>query len=308
MYHDPDKFNQLKSNLELGDSFSELIQQKHNAVRQYLGNNLQGLRDTKLIGSVARKTRIQPRPNDSFDIDILVVLGQFDMWVSSGGITPGLALNAVRSSLATSPRYQTMGPAVDSPTIIFEYRDGVKVELVPAYLDNIGHSPDGRIHSPKGRSFWIPKATYWELSDYDHEADYISAQNRAADRWLIPTIKKLKAIRREHFPQLRPFHLEILAASTIPAAVNHLKSQGSKISSPILLTYFFSLAGDMLNQPAVMSGSNSSPVILDPVSARNVSIQFGNLRNIFGQTMNLPSQSDRTQVWRTIFGEPFPAT
>ena len=68
-------FLKLKSNLELNKTFDEIIQQRHNAVRSVLENNLSNI-ETKLIGSLQRKTRIQPRPEDGFDIDILVILDE----------------------------------------------------------------------------------------------------------------------------------------------------------------------------------------------------------------------------------------
>ena len=103
-----DVFLQLKSNLELTPRFDELVQQRQNAVRDYLHNNHVGVVDTKLIGSVRRKTRIQPQSDGQFDIDILVVMGSFFNWLpvgASGGITPQRALSDLRRSVISSDRY-----------------------------------------------------------------------------------------------------------------------------------------------------------------------------------------------------------
>jgi hypothetical protein len=69
-------FVKMKQNLELNPSFDETIQVRHNAIRSSLENNGVAVRDTKLIGSLQRKTRIQPREGDEFDIDILVILAR----------------------------------------------------------------------------------------------------------------------------------------------------------------------------------------------------------------------------------------
>jgi Second Messenger Oligonucleotide or Dinucleotide Synthetase domain len=137
-------FLTLKKNLELNPSFDDTVQQKHNAVHSVLENL--GITDTKLIGSLQRRTRIQLRPGEIFDIDILVPLGEFYGWVSSGGVSPQLALQYLHGILNKSDRYRAMNPQQNQPTITFEYKDDVKVELVPAYLDMVGYSPDGKIH------------------------------------------------------------------------------------------------------------------------------------------------------------------
>lgn len=70
-------FLKLKSNLEFGPALSETISTRHFAVRTYLENNLPGFKEAKLIGSLQRKTRINPGSEGELDIDILVVMGEF---------------------------------------------------------------------------------------------------------------------------------------------------------------------------------------------------------------------------------------
>src|SRR4051812_5093112 len=96
-------FNRLKSNLELSESFQEKISQHHNAVRSVIHNTIPNA-ETKLIGSLARRTRIQPRESDTFDIDILVELGEFASW-SANGVWPWQALQAVHTAVAGTDRY-----------------------------------------------------------------------------------------------------------------------------------------------------------------------------------------------------------
>lgn len=293
--------------MEPSDTLQSQIQQKHNAVRQYLENNLQTV-DTKLIGSVARKTRIHPRPNDTFDIDILVILGSFNRWVAVGGITPAAALEMVRSPLASSPRYQTMRPTTDAPTVLFEHSDDIKIELVPAYRDLIGYSPSGISHTPAGRGYWIPDGANWKLADYDHESDQVVLLNRTSANWLVPMIKVLKALRRQYFPNLKPFHLEILATRTIPGTVNFLRTRNTPVTYPGLLIHFFGLSRDMLGQPAVIPGSNSTPLMMNPTVAQQVAGIFDQLQSLCTQIISLPNANDRLRAWRNLFGEPFPAT
>src|SRR3989344_4346861 len=114
-------------------------------------------------------------------------------------------METIDSALRKSDRYRIMKPRQDQPTVTFEYKDGVKVELVPAYEDGITYS----------QGYWIPKDGRWELADYDYDAKYITQQNYLSDYWLIPTIKMLKAIKRNWFNEdVLSFHLLILAAKT----------------------------------------------------------------------------------------------
>jgi hypothetical protein len=219
-------FRQFKSNLKLGDSFQDAVTTHHGAVREWVESYAPGI-ETQLIGSLQRRTRIPPRPKqDTFDIDILVVLGNFHSWVSYGGVTPASALDKVEEIVSDHETYDRMDPEADSPTISFEYADGIKVELVPAYLDQIGYDPAEKPTYPTGRGFWIPKRGKWELADYNYDAAYITQANEAADKYLVPTIKMLKAAKRRLFAKITSYHLEAMAAAVLPGVVETIKVRG----------------------------------------------------------------------------------
>lgn len=295
-------FLRLKKNLELNESFDELIQQKHNAVRSLLEGK--GVKDTKLIGSLQRETRIQPRSNDTFDIDILVILGEFIGWTYLGGISPSRAMEQLFQLVGQSDRYATMKPKIDQPTVLFEYKDEVKVELVPAYIDRIGYSPNGQSHCPSGRAYWIAKNGKWTLADYDHDATYISQQNGVSDDWLIPTIKMLKAIKRSYFDGLMDsIHLEILAAQTIPLRVIMRKILGLKVTYPFLLESFFVDAQRLVLSPIKIPGSHSPCVKTDyPYTLKS---RFEKIAAYCRYIRALISVNDQLNAWKKLFGDPF---
>lgn len=298
-------FLKLKTNLELNKSFDEVIQQKHNAVRSVIENNLPNA-DTKLIGSLQRKTRIQPGPGDDFDIDILVNLGEFSGWALTGGITPQDAIRSLYYGIGQSERYSSMSPRIDEPTVTFEYKKGeVKVELVPAYVDKIGHYPDGKTPTVVGRGYWIPKSGRWELADYDHEAEHITKMNETSEGYLIPAIKMLKAIKRKFFPDMPSFHLEILASQIIPATVVWWKRNSYQADYPTLITNFFSIAKDKLQLPVKMEGSCSPYISLDFLKQQQIIQSFNNLNNYLAWLVN---QTDNKKIegWREIFGDLIP--
>lgn len=298
-------FQGLKSNLELNANFDKLIQQKHNAVRSVIENINPSIK-TKLIGSLQRKTRIQPTENEEFDIDILVILGEFNRWVSVGsGVTPSDALEKVHKCIGESERYDAMGPEKDAPVVTFEYKDGIKVELVPAYVDNIGQWPDGT-PTVKGRGYWVPKNGNWELADYDYEADHLTSVNTISNGMLIPTIKMLKALKRRYFPKLGSFHLEILSTHEIPVIVRHYDSKNVPVTYPNLIREFFALAKDYLHQPIRMYNSHSPEITLSSSDLEKVKKTFN---DIYGYCNKIEMQRHdqiKLEMWIKLFDNPMP--
>ncbi len=250
----------LKLNLELTQTFQDTISRQYKAVRGVIENNHADVKKVRLIGSVGRKTRIQPPPgsNADFDIDMLVVLGTFYNWVTDGsGISKEKAMESVEVAVKQAERYAKKNPERDNPTVTFSYENGVKVELVPAYIDNIGKSLSGLEHSPKGRAYWVPSRTGWQLADYDYEADEISKANAACGGLLIPTVKMLKAAKREHFPSMKSYHLEVIAVNLIPKLITEYEGRRAKITYPLLAGAFLYRLRDQL---AATWGHSRQPI------------------------------------------------
>ncbi len=300
-------FSEFKSRLELSESFQEKIITHHNAIRRWIESYDPTIK-TKLIGSLQRKTRIQPRSNDTFDIDILVILGSFERWVAIGGITPKDALDKVENIISEHETYDKMGPETDSPTIIINYADNTKVEIVPAYVDNIGQYADGTPALPKGRGYWIPKRNRWIIADYDYDAEYISKKNEETEGYLIPTIKMLKAVKRNLFPIMKSYHLEVIAVNVIPTIVSYLRNNKYQISYPLLIYRFFLTAKDEIIKSAIIPGSKSpnADEYLDFNAKYRLSEIFRKISKCCESLIKLNGRS-AIEGWKELFGEPFPA-
>lgn len=301
-----DHFEKLKSNLELDPAFADSISTRHNAIRAYLQNNLPLFKDSKLIGSLQRKTRIHPGPNKKFDIDIMVVMGEFHGWVGTGGVSPQRALNALHATVTDSTRYGNMNPVQDPPTVTLTYSDNIEVQLVPAYIDMIGHDPSGNILGPKGRGYWIVKNGQWEMADYDHEAEYISEKNKDSAGHLVPTIKVLKAIKREYFPELDSFPLEIIAADTVPVSVIVKQVHKEPIYTHDLILEFFDDARSRLANPIQIPGSKSPAIHLNPGVATTLDKRFQIIADHIRWANQLSTQGDQIEAWRKLCGDYFP--
>jgi len=301
-------FNLFQSRLELSQSFQEKVTMHHNAIRKWIESYDSNIK-TKLIGSLQRKTRIQPRSEDVFDIDILVILGSFYSWVSSGGIKPEDALEKVEGIVSEHGTYEKIGVETDNPTIIFEYEDNVKIELVPAYLDQIGKAPNGTPTPPVGRGYWIPKNNRWVMADYDYDAEYISKLNRNSYGYLIPIIKMLKAAKRNLFPYMKSYHLEVMATDLITSVVNDFKHQELLIAYPSLVYSFFFLGKDKVLQTSNIPGSNSPSAdgYMSIGKKQEFSELFGRIAEYCKKTFDM-SEKESIKAWRELFGDPFPAS
>jgi hypothetical protein len=297
-------FERLRQNLELNPSFDEMVQTRHRAVRSVFGD------ETTLIGSLQRRTRIQPRQADQFDIDILVVLGSFDRWLHDGtGISATQALNSVYQSVANSDRYSAKNPQQESPTVSLTFAGStVKVELVPAYRDNVGVGPGGQVVPPKGRGYWIPNphGAGWVHADYDFDAEYITSRNTNAQGYLVPAIKMLKAIKRKCFPALSSFGLEILAAEIVPPSIQHWRQQSQPITWDSILLAFFDLAPSVFAGPLVIPGSNSTPVVLSEPDRQAIIGKCQTLATYIRTVYALPTQALQIEGWRGLFDDAFP--
>lgn len=293
-------FSEFKSRLELSESFQKKMITHHNAIRNWIESYDPKIK-TQLIGSLQRNTRIQPRLNDTFDIDILVILGEFHKTTDESGVSPSDAIDKVYEIMKEHGTYKKMDPSKDYPTVYIEYSDGTKVELVPAYKDFI--------YEPKGRGYRIPKSySEWISADYDYDAEYISRKNKETDGYLIPTIKMLKAAKRNLFPEMKSYHLEILAADIIYLMVNYLKSEGYQLSYPTLIYSFFLIGKDEIKNSVKIPGSKSlnADSYLNKKEKAQLSDKFKRICNYCTYFIK-DDGKEAIEKWRKLFGDPFPA-
>ena len=292
-------FNEFKSRLELSKTLQEAITTHHEAIRKWIESYDPNIK-TKLIGSLQRKTRIQPRADDTFDIDILVIFGSFYRW-GTRVVYPNEVLNKLDEIMREHEGYEKMNPEKDFPTVIIHYADGTKAELVPAYQDFI--------NEPKGRGYYIPKSyNEWGIADYDYDAEYISNKNKETEGWLIPTIKMLKAAKRNLFPKMKSYHLEVLTTSIIPLLVKCCQNQNLQPSFPILVYGFFEIAKNEVLKPCRISNSKSpdASAYMKNFQKQELAVKFKEIANYCKNLIQLDGR-EAIEGWRELFGEPFPS-
>jgi SMODS domain-containing protein len=296
-------FREFKSRLELDDSYESIVQARHKAIRDCIENNVPGAR-TQLIGSLQRRTRIDPLTGlKDFDIDVLVELGSFVGFLGPGaGVSCDNALDMVESAIKTNLIYRRKSIEEDRPTITVPYDDGSYVEVVPAYRNENPSFP------PTGRAYWIPHSRLWRLADYDYDADYISSMNQRHEERLIPCIKMLKALKRNLTPYFRSYHLEVVIAHTFPAIISYYKHKGIDPSWDTLIYQILSLAPDTIRGGVTIPGSLSEAPdsYLDSPHKEVLALQIERCAKAAAQTFGM-LDSAAIEVWRNIFGSPFPS-
>jgi len=303
-----DAFQEFKSNLELTESLQEAITTHHNAIRNWIELNDSKIK-TQLIGSLQRKTRIQPsNSKNPLDIDILVILGDFGKWVPEGGVTPVSAIDKVEGMVSKNEKYRRMGPETDSPAIVLEYADGLVAELIPAYIDNIGNAPDGSLTLPKGRGYWIPKNNRWAMADYDYDAECITKANKDSDDYLVPIIKMLKASRRNYFPEMNSYHLEAMVSQMIPMCVQHIINSGREITYQELIYDFFYLAKTNILSIVKIPGSKSpnADAYMAYDKKEALAGTFEKI-SVFCEKVYAMEGVSAIKEWYKLFGDPFPS-
>ncbi len=300
-------FLKLKTNLELAETFAKSIQTRHNAIRTYLENNHPQFKDSKLIGSLQRKTRIHPGKDGKFDIDIIVVIGECYGWIPNG-LSPQKVLNDLHQTVLQSDLYGKKNPVQDAPTVSLTYDDDVEIQLVPALVDMAGYDQWGNQLGSIGRGYWVVKNGTWQMADYDHEAEYITQQNEISYGYLIPAIKMLKTIKRKYFPELESFPLEIIAANIIPWSVLRKKANNIAIDYRDLALEFFEQAPLQFSFPIKVPDSKSAPIIIPSTAVVSLTEQFGKIANYIRATNVISAQNKSVEAWQLLFGEHFPVT
>lgn len=198
------RFQNFLSSLEITDTQSAFISEKHKTIRERIETNAKfGIENTLLYGSYQRSSQIRPLPQDEWtlDVDILVIIGAkeknryLNCWLGNNTL-----LEDLKESLGN---FQGLDIEIDSPSISIKWRNPkIKVEVTPAIRK-------------QGGGFYIPQKSLifdsWIESDPLSDADALSKGNQICGGQLKPFIKALKCWNRHNGNILQSFAIETLA-------------------------------------------------------------------------------------------------
>jgi len=184
-------FQKLKQNLEITQSQTSAVSERHNGVRDVLDMKLD-IEESFLTGSYKRNTMIAPL--SKADIDIFFILDQ--KYFQERG--QRWLLHLVKRNLLKTYSDSKINLAGQAVTITFA---DFLVDVVPAFYVN-------------GGGYLIPntKKLSWIHTDPKIHEKYISRENKKNDGNLIPIIKMIKGWNRIKGNMFSSFYLELLVA------------------------------------------------------------------------------------------------
>ncbi len=299
-------FGELLQRLELNPTRRALASQRYNAVKDVIESQIPGA-TLRQIGSFQRKTKIRPVDmSDDLDVDAVVVLGDARSF-SSGGSTSPQVLSRVRNALRSSDIYRSMGPQTDAPTVVLEYADRFRMEIAAGYRDLTGlrSRPNGPpcylVAGPDDD--WIP-------ADYDYDSQMIAALNQGlTDGALVPTIKILKHLIRSREIPLCSFHIEILAALSLPQMIYGWNQRGLRWGIEHAVCQTLTDAGGLIGTRVALPGSFSPGVDsgLDTNEREMAGQYLYELGKAAWQACKAGDDQGVLSAWREVVGDPFPA-
>ncbi len=191
-----DAFDNLKSNLEITKTESELAQTRHKLVREHIESSWQ-LTDHFLTGSYDRQTKTKKLK----DVDIFVVI---DPVGPQGTLAKGsgtAAIASLRNVLAT--RWSDLDIDDNVVTIKYGDEDVASYEVAPVFLR-------------EGHGYRMPNGAGWMDTDPQEHAALVTAKNKECNGRFVPFVKMVKGINREAGEPIDPsFLLEVMALELV---------------------------------------------------------------------------------------------
>ncbi len=189
-------FRNLKSNLEITPTESQLAQTRHRLVRKHIEASWE-LVEHFLTGSYKRDTKTKKLK----DVDIFVVV---DPKGPQGALADGTgtaAVLALRDLL--SERWKDLDADDNVVTVNYSGEDVASYEVSPVFARS-------------GGGYSMPDGVGWMDTDPKDQAALVTAKNKACDAKFVPFVKMVKGVNREAGDPIEPaFLLEVMALDLV---------------------------------------------------------------------------------------------
>ena len=191
-----DAFKNLKSNLEITPTESQLAQTRHRLVRKHIEASWELVEDF-LTGSYKRDTKTKKLK----DVDIFVVI---DPKGPQGALADGsgtAAVLALRDLLAE--RWDDLDADDNVVTVNYSGEDVASYEVAPVFARS-------------GGGYSMPDGAGWMDTDPKEQEALVTAKNKACDAKFVPFVKMVKGVNREAGDPIEPaFLLEVMALDLV---------------------------------------------------------------------------------------------
>lgn len=216
-----DAFANLRSQLEITKTESELAQRRHKEIRDHVATEWE-LEDDFLTGSYRRHTKTKKLK----DVDIFVVVKRDGAQGHLRADGPSAVLRELKRVL--DKKYDSVVIDRMACTIDFGSEEIVSFDVVPAF-------------KRKGGGYEIPDTqTDWIATNPKLHHELTSAKNNACDEKWVPFVKMVKGANRELGEPVEPsFLLEVMALDLVQEPFGRFQDE---------LVFFFATAADELDR------------------------------------------------------------
>lgn len=200
-------FKQLLKNVSLGldDDDRKMIQEKQNALREALRNELP-ITDDFLTGSYPRHTIIKPDGDNKFDVDVFVAFSNEDYGETDLAELREMVVDALEKIKKNKPE---LGISKINDTqrrsVCVEFDNDFQIDVVPAI----------EITNGKLYKIFDKKTLKAVKSNPKLHGAILSEANTQSGEMLVPIIRILKSWKRSKCDYMKSFHLELLAVKVL---------------------------------------------------------------------------------------------
>jgi hypothetical protein len=217
-----DAFANLKSQLEITESESELAQRRHEEIRDHVATEWE-LEDDFLTGSYRRHTKTKKLK----DVDIFVVVKRDGAQGHLRDLGPSALLNELKKVL--EKKYASV--TIDRMACVVDFGSDeiASYDVVPAFKRD-----EGGYEIPDTQTGWI-------ATNPKRHHELTSEKNAACDEKWVPFVKMVKGANRELDDAVDPsFLLEVMALELVDEPFGRYQDE---------LVFFFASAADQIDRP-----------------------------------------------------------
>lgn len=282
--------------IKLDDKERELIQKKHNILREKLNEYLD-IRDDFLTGSYARATLIKPKnSDDKFDVDVFVAFSNDDYGEKELEELREVTIKALKD---IKDKYPELGiTAINENqrrSVGLEFGSNFQIDVVPSIEleKDVNYKIFDKISLKPVKS--NPKLHNEKLKEANEKS------SSGTIKKLVPIIKILKSWKREKCDYLKSFHLEMLAIKILGNTSIQSFSQG--------IGKFFSNIEKYTQEACLKDPANEENIIdeyLDEDDNRNqLLLLIEKEKRIAERALELEKEEEEEKAikeWIKIFG------